>query len=101
MAEIRNNLVLDNEFILKMLKNPLWLRNFPFLLTHASVIKNQKASCGTCNSSSAPKVDFGAIKKTVALLPSSQRDLFKRTAKALNVEVHFKNSKNQAEKVTF
>ncbi len=103
MAEqLRDMVVIEDEFIHKMLLNPKYLAAFPFLKQWAAAAKAYEAACRTCGNKKArtKAVDYTAIKKTLAAMPADKHAKLLELAKAKAVRLWFLNGRNERVKLT-
>lgn len=85
-----NLLVLEDQVLLNMARNPLFIREFPILNTIAKPqpgVATLARGCGGCGNAGAPKTNLNAIKYAITQLPSEQKKTLLRLLGAKQVRV--------------
>lgn len=103
MAEqFRDKVVIEDQFINKMLTNPLYTTAFPFLKQWAAVAKANEAACRGCGNRKGrtKAIDYTAIKRTLVAMPADKQRKLLDLAKANSVRIWFVNERKETVKVT-
>lgn len=94
---LKEQQVIEDAFIHKMLLNPKYLAAFPFLKQYASIAK----SCGTCGQKGRTKaIDFTEIKRTLVAMPPEKQAQLIQMAQAKSVRIIYRNRNGEVVKFT-
>jgi len=102
MAELRDLLVIEDSFIHKMLADPKYVSEFPFLRQYAAQAKSQAATCGRCGNRKARSkaIDYTEIKRSLAAMPAQKKARLLELSNARAVRLIYKNLRNEVVKMT-
>lgn len=100
--QLRDMLVIEDEFIHKMLLNPQYLAAFAFLKQWAAVAKANDLACRKCGNQKGrtKAIDYTQIKRTLAGMPADKHAKLLQLAKARAVRLWYLNGRNEKVKLT-
>lgn len=95
--------VLEDDVLLKLLRNPLAVAAFPFMRAAAERVKpKKKRGCVPCGAKNRlNSLDLAGVKAAIASMPLDKKAELKQLLSADEIRLYYTNVKRQKVRVTF
>lgn len=100
---MKARVVIDNQLIWRIMRHPVYQKEFPFLRTAAEAASQaeERKGCGGCTKSLRRFVDLGHVKRSFAQMPDDRKRKLKEMLGADQVEVTYIDDRSRTVRLFF